>query len=137
MFVKAKRTDDLCDTTGMIDPEQDLRPDAARRLQHAREAAGFASARQAALRFGWSEFTYTQHENGTRGLARAARHYANAFKVSEGWLLTGEGEAPGAGSAMLEEARVIFLSLPNDQAREDLLRVMRLYGIGARESAKD
>lgn len=91
------------------------------------------------MRFGWSEFTYAQHENGTRGLARAAKHYASAFKVSEGWLLTGEGEppgAPGAGSTMLEEAREIFLSLPDDQAREDLLRVMRLYGIGAREAAK-
>lgn len=40
--------------------------------------------------------TYAQHENGTRGIGRAAGRYAKAYRVSEGWLLTGEGAGPGS-----------------------------------------
>lgn len=39
--------------------------------------------------------TYHQHENGQRGIGRVAADYAKAFKVSEAWLLTGEGQGPG------------------------------------------
>jgi transcriptional regulator with XRE-family HTH domain len=73
----------------------DERPEPAKRLQLARESAGFSSAKAAAERHGWSKHSYHQHENGLRGLGRAAARYAKAFKVSEAWLLTGEGQAPG------------------------------------------
>ncbi len=43
------------------------------------------------MRYGWKYETYVQHERGERGLSRSAGRYADAFRVSEGWLLTGEG----------------------------------------------
>lgn len=64
------------------------------RLRKAREKAGFSSARAAALRFGWTPSTYASHENGQTPVpAREAPKYARAFRVSPGWILTGEGEA--------------------------------------------
>ncbi len=57
------------------------------RLKQARIAAGYKSARAAALRFHWPEVTYAKHENGERGIGRAARKYARSFKVDEAWLL--------------------------------------------------
>ncbi len=69
----------------------DDRPEPAIRLQQAREARGFRTAKHAAKYFGWSYDSYAQHENGLRGIARKAGQYAKAFRVSEAWLLTGEG----------------------------------------------
>lgn len=71
----------------------DDRPDYAIRLEEARRAKGFASARSAAEYFGWKYDTYAQHENGQRGITRAADRYAKAYGVSAGWLLKGEGDA--------------------------------------------
>lgn len=69
--------------------------DAANRLKLARERAGFATAAEAAQRFGWRESTYFGHENGSRGVRPdVASRYARAFRVSSSWLLYGEGE-PG------------------------------------------
>lgn len=68
----------------------DDRPDYAKRLEEARSAR-FKTAKDAAEYFGWKYDTYAQHENGTRGIGRAAGRYAKAYRVSEGWLLTGEG----------------------------------------------
>jgi phage repressor protein C with HTH and peptisase S24 domain len=66
--------------------------DSNRRLREARAAAGFKSARAAALRFGWTVSTYASHENGQTGVPpKAAKRYAKAFKTSAGWILTGEG----------------------------------------------
>lgn len=73
----------------------DYRPDYAIRLETARIKRGFTSARAAAQYFGWVYETYIQHENGTRGIGRSADRYAKAFRVSEAWLLTGEGDATG------------------------------------------
>lgn len=72
----------------------DDRPDAARRLVEAREGRGFKTPKEAATYFGWTYETYIQHEQGTRGITRAAKKYAKAFRVSEAWLLTGEGPSP-------------------------------------------
>lgn len=88
--VKAKCTHDPVHVARMPDD----RPDAAKRLQIAREKRGFDSARAATDFFGWKYDTYIQHERGERGISRAAKQYAAAFRVSEGWLLTGEGEGP-------------------------------------------
>lgn len=65
------------------------------RLRKAREAAGFPSARKAALRYGWNVSTYGSHENGQTPVPpKAATEYARAFRCSAGWILTGEGPAP-------------------------------------------
>lgn len=74
----------------------DDRPDFAKRLEEARIERGFSTAKEAATYFGWSYDTYAQHENGTRGINRASAKYAKAFRVSEGWLLTGQGSKKDA-----------------------------------------
>lgn len=62
----------------------------AARLHAARIAAGYATARAAAQRFGWTESRYVSHENAKRGINEAAcREYASAFSVSEEWLRDG------------------------------------------------
>jgi len=69
----------------------DDRPEAAKRLESARVKRGFATAKDAARYFGWVYETYIQHEQGIRGIGRQSKKYADAFRVSEAWLLTGEG----------------------------------------------
>lgn len=88
--VKSKRTLIVVQNALM----SEIRPDEAQRLQLARERRGFASAKDAATYFGWKYDTYVQHERGERGITRAADRYADAFRVSRGWLLTGEGKGP-------------------------------------------
>lgn len=65
----------------------------AERLRHARELRGFKTAKEASIRFGFNYNTYSQHERGQVGITRAAKDYARAYRVSEAWLLTGEGVA--------------------------------------------
>lgn len=69
----------------------------AARLRQARENAGFRTAKAAAERHGFNYTTYSQHERGQTGITRAAKTYARAFKVSEAWLLTGEGDGVTTG----------------------------------------
>ena len=78
----------------------DDRPDFAKRLEAARVARGFETAKAADTFFGWPYDTYAQHENGIRGIGRAAGRYAKAYRVGEGWLLTGEGQGPGGGQGV-------------------------------------
>lgn len=74
-----------CDLVGMGDSND--------RLRAARERAGFTSARQAALRYGWTVSTYASHENGQTPVPqKAAEAYAGKFKTTAGWILTGEGD---------------------------------------------
>jgi SOS-response transcriptional repressor LexA len=94
--VKAKRTHLHVHSARMVD----ARDDQAERLRQARARAQFSTARAAATRFGWSYDTYSQHERGERGLRRTvAEKYADAFRVSTSWLLTGEGSIDGATPA--------------------------------------
>lgn len=72
------------------------RPEPAKRLKKARIAARLPTARAAATKFGWNYQSYAHHETGERGLSRVAAKYAEKLKVTESWLLTGEGEAPEA-----------------------------------------
>jgi phage repressor protein C with HTH and peptisase S24 domain len=73
------------------DPDE-ARPDQAIRLAEARKNRGFTDAKSAAAYFGWNYTSYSQHERGERGLKRpVAERYSKAFRVSSGWLLTGEG----------------------------------------------
>lgn len=83
----------------------DDRPEAAKRLEKARVERGFRTAREACNYFSWNYNSYAQHENGTRGIGRMANVYARAYRVSEAWLLTGEGEP---GSARM--ARIVGLA---------------------------
>ncbi|WP_245488379.1 helix-turn-helix transcriptional regulator [Mesorhizobium sp. Pch-S] len=82
----------------------DDRPEFAKRLEQARTQRGFRSAKEAARFFGWTYETYIQHEQGIRGISRAAARYAEAFRVSEGWLLTGEGSGGPAPKVSGETA---------------------------------
>lgn len=70
----------------------------ADRLRRARERRGFKTARDAAQFFGWNYDTYSQHERGERGIGRVADKYAKAYRVSQAWLLTGEGGDPDNGA---------------------------------------
>lgn len=108
------------------------------RLRQARKKAGFSSAMAAAKRFGWPTSSYAAHENGQNGFpVDSAERYGRAFKVSAGWLLSGEGEmirknivvveglvgaggtvetsAEGVGHDGLDEIEVPF-PLPDDAA---------------------
>ena len=62
------------------------------RLVKAREAAGYASAADAARAMGVGLSTYYNHENGSRKLSVPGPRYARFFRVSLDWLLTGRGE---------------------------------------------
>lgn len=76
----------------MTEP-QATRSEISYRLEEARKAAGFKSAREAALRNGFPESTYSAHEHGYRNPKKdQVRNYAEAFRVDLHWLQTGEGE---------------------------------------------
>lgn len=68
----------------------------AARLRYVRDLRGFKSAKEAAERYNFVYATYSQHERGQSAITRAAKDYARAYKVSEAWLLTGEGLGPTA-----------------------------------------
>ncbi len=72
-----------------------------KRLKEARIHAGFATATKAAESLGIRYPTYAAHENGSRGVVRAAAQYARRYRVSLDWLLRGAGAGPG------EEAEII------------------------------
>lgn len=65
------------------------------RLRVAREHAGFKTAAEAAISLGKKYQTYAAHENGSRGVVRAAPVYARRFRVSLDWLLRNLGPGPG------------------------------------------
>lgn len=70
------------------------------RLREARLKAGFPSARAAAIRYGWTVSTYSSHENGQTPVpVKAAKTYAQKFKVSAAWILTGDATARPAAQA--------------------------------------
>lgn len=78
----------ICVNTARIDPIDTSRimgDDRARkqgkRLAEARRAAGYRSAREAAIANGWPESTYRAHENGTRTIGQDdAERYARRFR---------------------------------------------------------
>lgn len=92
--VKAKRTLLLCKMHSM---KIDDRPDEAKRLEQARIARGFPTAKAAAEYFGWKYSAYAQHENGQRGLSRAAKKYAKSLRTTAAWLQHGVGDGPAIG----------------------------------------
>ena len=80
------------------------------RLREAREAAGFKSARAAAIRHGWKVSTYSAHENGQNEYGPdEAKSYSKAFKTKASWLLTNEGEPPARKHAPQPDIEPEFL----------------------------
>lgn len=64
----------------------------AERLRAARKAAGYRTARTAALSFGWNAHTYSSNENGNAPFSYSkAIRYGEAFGVTAEWLYVGEG----------------------------------------------
>lgn len=93
-----------------------IRIDQGERLRLARLAAGYRSARDAALRNGWPESTYRAHEAGTRTMGQDdAERYAERFRrdgvqVTAKGLLFGDDEAaepPGDGAQVVGVRGVI------------------------------
>jgi hypothetical protein len=71
------------------------------RLAAVRKAAGFDSARSAAIECNWPESTYRAHENGSRTIGRNdADRYLAGFQrhgakgYSGAWILYGTGDEP-------------------------------------------
>jgi DNA-binding XRE family transcriptional regulator len=79
------------------------------RLQKARKEAGYEEATAAADAMGVSRPTYLGHENGSRGLSRAAKRYAEFFHVSLEWLLTGKGAPRRSKQVQANEQRTVPL----------------------------
>lgn len=107
----------------------DDRPEPAKRLQEAREARGFATPKEASTFFGWKYETYIQHEQGTRGLSRAAGRYAKAFRVSEGWLTTGEGVGPSGSNGSVVVPLLSWISagaMMRDDVADEALGTINL-----------
>ena len=92
----------------------------AARLKVAREEAGFSDATEAATHFGFPIVAYRSHENGIRGIKpTVAKKYAKAYKVSSGWLSTGDGPMRGLG---IESD---IMALPKDLS-DEILKTVRM-----------
>lgn len=104
MATECEKLTPLCQAETHIESVNNSRMDTNRydeqasRLREARLARGFTTAKSAADRFGFNYTTYSQHERGQTGITRAARDYARAYRISEAWLLTGEGQGPSGRS---------------------------------------
>ncbi|MGU3540031.1 LexA family transcriptional regulator [Methylobacterium sp. A54F] len=80
--------------------EDKRRKDQGQRLKRARKAAGYRSARDAALQNEWAESSYRAHESGTRTIGQDdAERYASRFRfdgvdVTARGILFGDADAP-------------------------------------------
>lgn len=84
--------------------------------------AGFSSARAAAHRFGWTVSTYASHENGQTPVPqKAAAKYASKFRVTPGWILTGEGKPPKSMTPKPGEHLESSEVLPADDAADQII----------------
>lgn len=105
----------------------DTRPDFAKRLEQARIARGFKTAKSACEFFGWNYNSYAQHEQGNRGIGRVSAQYARAYRVSEAWLLTGEGNPPTTSTdSENNELNLEFNRLVAEATEEDKLAMLPL-----------
>lgn len=107
------------------------------RLREARLMRGFASAADAARRFGWPVSTYRSDENGTRGLSSSdVMMYARAFGVAPEWLLGIEKEPTTEGVPVIADAAVgVWRDKSLDEERNKnrrLILVPRSGGVGMR-----
>jgi|GEM_PF-1825425 len=107
----------------------DTRPDFAKRLEEARTSRGFKTAKSACEYFGWNYNSYAQHEQGNRGIGRVSATYARAYRVSEAWLLTGEGKGPATAkvdqSADIDEEFYRLADEATEEERKAMLPLLR------------
>lgn len=76
-----------------------------KRLQTARKALGFKSARSFARQHGIPESTYSQHETGKRSLSPTTMvAYCERLKVKPGWLVSGEEASHNTNLKALQSA---------------------------------
>jgi hypothetical protein len=96
------------------------------RLKQARGAAGYTSARQAALKNGWTPSTYASHENGqTEVPSKAADVYAKAFHTTAAWILFGTGPSEASLDArLIGQPKEVW-----DEAHEALDTILKYRGI--------
>lgn len=84
------------------------------RLPHERltwaRSQKYSDPKDAAEAMGVTPSTYYGHENGSRGLARAASRYASFFGVSLDWLVNGKGDP--RSSATSSTAPENFIRVP-------------------------
>ncbi len=85
------------------------------RLRRARQAAGFASARAAALAFGWSVSTYASHENGQTETPpiEALERYAKAFRVPVEAIAFGQPQRQASERAFISVPIISWVSAGN------------------------
>src|SRR5262252_6348705 len=107
----------------------------AARLRQARELDGrYEHAAPAARALKLSEPTYQSHENACRGFShKRAVHYADFYKVSLEWLLTGRGTpykslAPITGlvgtNGEITQPERSDMTEPQPQGRKDCVAAM-------------
>lgn len=71
----------------------------SKRLKMVRIASGYNTAKEFTEKYSIPASTYSQHENGKRGLSiENIIHYAEVIKVDPSWLITGEGNPCGSYS---------------------------------------
>lgn len=118
-------------TVTMTDPP-------GRRLQKAREQAGFETATEFAEHCGIKITTYLQHENGRRPLTRDnAAFYARFLKQPASWLLFGERLQSNSPVSILgcvgNEAYVDHMDMPANEssvATDDIDELVALTVVG-------
>ncbi|MET4206872.1 S24 family peptidase [Bradyrhizobium sp. LA2.1] len=109
--VKTARNDLVVTRCNM--DESALRKAQGERLTAARKAAGYRSAREAALENGWKESSYRTHEAGTRTIGmNDAERYARRFnrsgaKTSARQIMFGDEEEAAPAEASLDERRTV------------------------------
>jgi SOS-response transcriptional repressor LexA len=112
----------------MDDPRSKLR------LQEARSLAGFKTPTEAARAFPHliNQNTIISHENGNRPISKkAAAKYAQAFKVSPGWILFEEEEDKFAATEVPVVSMVTAGALQFREGVEskDVIRTVSLSGL--------
>ena len=76
---------------------QSSRPAIADRIERARREAGFETPAAAAIVLALPLGTYRNHETGVHApKPEDLKRYADTFRASRGWLLTGLGQGPAA-----------------------------------------
>lgn len=77
----------------------------AKRLQQARERAGYDSADQVAAAFGWPDYASDEKGEGALSPVRA-RLYAHAFHVDLDWLMSGDDKTTSGPDSASDAASV-------------------------------
>lgn len=94
-YTHARPSDSSARYLGDLTLVQSSRPAISDRIERARRLAGFATPAAAAIVLAIPLGTYRNHEAGVHTpKPDELRRYANTFKVSYRWLLSGLGQGP-------------------------------------------